>query len=83
MDRVQQRIDELDAWLSITVRHPEWFRDHLRVQRMIERRIAILERVQLAEMRNSRLAGRLLHGNSNVITPIVPAWQGGGKGAGA
>lgn len=83
MDRVQRRIDELDAWLSMTVRHPEWFKDHPRVQRSIERGISLLERIQLAEMRNSRLAGRLVQGKSNVITPIVPAWQQGGKGAGA
>lgn len=81
MDPIQRRIDELDAVLSATVRHPDLFVDVRRVQRGLVRRITLLERLQLAEMRNSRLAGRL---NSkvkqNVIVPIISHPRYVGKG---
>lgn len=78
----QARIDGLDDWLTLTVEHPERFADVKRIQRGIERRIALLERLQLAQMQNSRLAGRLIsEPKQNVIAPIVPQWQDAGKGA--
>ncbi|MFC4305754.1 hypothetical protein [Cohnella boryungensis] len=77
---LQERIDELDGWLTLTVVHPEWFANARRVQRGIERRIALLERLQLAEIKNSRLAGRLnSKANQNVVVPIVPQWRRVGK----
>jgi len=79
---LQSRIDELDSWLMLTVVHPEWFASVRRVQRGIERRIELLERMQLAEMKNSRLTGRLYSkANQNLIVPIVPQWLNVGKGA--
>jgi len=72
---LQARIDKLDSLLSVTVEHPDWFVDVRRIQRGIERRIALYERLQLAQMKNSRLAGRLnSKANQNLVVPIVPQW---------
>ncbi|MFB9273429.1 hypothetical protein [Cohnella cellulosilytica] len=78
---LQSEIDKLDSLLTVTVEHPDWFVDVRRTQRGIERRIALLERIQLAQMKNSRLAGRLnSEPKQNVIAPIVPQWQQADKG---
>ncbi len=79
---LQARIDKFDSLLTVTVEHPDWFVDVRRIQRAIERRIALFEHLQLAEMKNSR-PGRQLNSkaNQNVIAPIVQQWQLTGKGA--
>ena len=83
MDPKQQSINELDAVLSATIRHPEIFVDVRRVRTNLEERIMQLECEQLAQIEDSRPDRRL---NSkvkqNVIVPIIPAWQHGGKGVG-
>lgn len=77
---LQRRIDEMDAMLSATVQHPNWFIDPVAVREWIEGEIAQLEAEQLSEIENSRPGRRLNSEKSNLITPIVPQWQSVNKG---
>ncbi|MEK3722268.1 hypothetical protein [Paenibacillus sp. FSL H8-0034] len=76
---IQRRIDELDSFLSITVIHPERFDNVEKVREWLESEIAQLEAEQLAELEaekdKSRLAGRLVEKQTNIIRPIIPQWR--------
>ena len=81
-----RRINELENILSATTTHPEWFDpDVLPAARdWLEGEIAQLEAELLtrieAENENSRLAGRLVETQSNIIRPSIPQWRTLGKG---
>lgn len=76
-DVIQDRINLLEQYLSLSIVHPEWLVSPSATQEWLEEEIAQLECEQLAEIENSRLAGRLLlENNKNLIIPIVPQWGG-------
>ncbi|WP_240421610.1 hypothetical protein [Paenibacillus periandrae] len=81
---IQRRIDELDSFLSITVIHPERFDNVEKVREWLESEIAQLEAEQLAmleeEKENSRLAGRLVEKQGNILRPSIAQWRMLGKG---
>jgi hypothetical protein len=82
-----RRIDELENMLLATDYRPEWFdSDVLPAARdWLEGEIAQLEAELLtrveSENEKSRLAGRLIEKQGNIITPSIPQWRGTGKGA--
>jgi hypothetical protein len=81
------RIDLLDNMLLATVYRPEWFDPAVlpAARDWLEGEIAQLEAELLArietENEKSRLAGRLIEKQANIIRPSIPQWRGTGKGA--
>ncbi|TNJ68193.1 hypothetical protein FE784_00570 [Paenibacillus hemerocallicola] len=81
-----RRIELLDSMVLATAYRPEWFdSDVLPAARdWLEGEIAQLEAELLAriesENEKSRLAGRLIEKQANIITPSIPQWRKTGKG---
>ncbi len=83
---LQKRINVLDNFLGITIKHPEWFGNVAAAREWIEQEIMQLEAEQLARLEDAKSkqppARATVSVENNLIIPIIPAWQHGGKGAG-
>jgi hypothetical protein len=79
---LQIRINQLDAFLSSTIIHPEWFVDVMKTRTWLESEIAQLECEQIAELENEKslLAGKLeVKRSGNLIIPSIWDRDGNGK----